>query len=617
MSSSEYDVVFNNALKPYKKKTGNDLASDPLLHRLETCNSPGSLLALLKDQIPGFDQSGNSDERLTKWVNQVVNVLYNFAATIGGAVSFAYPPAGVIFTGIASLLSAVLAVSSSQGALVDLFERIENFFIRLGTYIELPPTAEMTDIIVKVMVDVLLILALVTKEMKQGKMKRFLKRMAAAQGLRATHGMSERVTSLGDGMNVAINAVIDGGENMREELQKVARLQGTLVVALSLAVQAQMLIGNQLRKDLTDWLSPPDPFIDFNTADHARHEGTAEWFTQSSVFRNWKESSSFLWIHGKHLYIHSGLWEICSHLCDHPGYQERDARALLSSLIVQLSNQSDDFYDVLLRFYSDHHRGTQQPSIGALTQCLEDMLRVPEELPIYLIIDALDECPNTTGILSPRDEVLTLVEGLVNLNLRNLRLCVTSRPETDIRTSLEPLTSPSNSISLHDESGQNKDIVDFTLDETYERILREIPKTNRVHAHRLLQCLTVAVRLLKVEELAEVLAINFDAEGGIPKLNEGFRWADQEHAVLSACSSLVAIVEDRNSRRVQSSHFSVKEFLTSDRLAASAVDVLRGHHIRLEAAHTIMAQACLGVLLRLDHYMDKETIELSFGQICW
>jgi ankyrin repeat protein len=147
-----------------------------------------------------------------------------------------------------------------------------------------------------------------------------------------------------------------------------------------------------------------------------------------------------------------------------------------------------------------------------------------------------------------------------------------------------------------------------TLDETYERILREIPKTNRVHAHRLLQCLTVAVRPLAVEELAEVLAINFDAEGGIPKLNENFRWADQEQAVLSACSSLVAIVEDGNSRRVQFSHFSVKEFLTSDRLAASVVDVLLGHHISLEPAHTIMAQACLSVLLRLDHHMDKETI---------
>ena len=148
-----------------------------------------------------------------------------------------------------------------------------------------------------------------------------------------------------------------------------------------------------------------------------------------------------------------------------------------------------------------------------------------------------------------------------------------------------------------------------TLDETYERILREIPKTNRVHAHRLLQCLTVAVRPLTVEELAEVLAINFDAGGGTPKLNENLRWADQEQAVLSACSSLVAIVEDGNSRRVQFSHFSVKEFLTSDRLATSAADVLRGHHIRLEPAHTIMAQACLSVLLRLDHHMDIETIK--------
>ena len=146
---------------------------------------------------------------------------------------------------------------------------------------------------------------------------------------------------------------------------------------------------------------------------------------------------------------------------------KQDARALLSSLIVQLGNQSDDFYDVLLRFYSAHHRGTRQPSIGALSQCFEDMLRVSEGLPIYVIIDALDECPNTTGILSPRDEVLTLVEGLVNLNLRNLHLCVTSRPETDIRTLLVPLTSPSNSISLHDESGQKKDIVDFVRSVVY------------------------------------------------------------------------------------------------------------------------------------------------------
>ncbi len=89
------------------------------------------------------------------------------------------------------------------------------------------------------------------------------------------------------------------------------------------------------------------------------------------------------------------------------------------------------------------------------------MLKAPEGLPIYLIIDAIDECPNTTGMPSSRDQVMALLERLVMLELPNLRICVTSRPEADIRTSLEPLTSTSNTISLHDESGQKKDIVEF------------------------------------------------------------------------------------------------------------------------------------------------------------
>jgi len=145
-----------------------------------------------------------------------------------------------------------------------------------------------------------------------------------------------------------------------------------------------------------------------------------------------------------------------------------------------------------------------------------------------------------------------------------------------------------------------------SLDETYERILQEIPKSNRLHAHRLLQCLTVAVRPLRVEELAEVLAVDFGVAGEIPKLNEDLRWEDQEQAVLSACSSLIAVVEDDSTRVVQFSHFSVKEFLTSDRLATSTIDASRYHHILLEPSHTIMAQACLSVLLRLDSHINKD-----------
>ena len=146
-----------------------------------------------------------------------------------------------------------------------------------------------------------------------------------------------------------------------------------------------------------------------------------------------------------------------------------------------------------------------------------------------------------------------------------------------------------------------------TLDETYERVLKEINKANRAHARRLLQCLTVASRPLRVEELAEVLAIDFDApaQGGIPELNPNWRWADHHQAVLSTCSSLISIVNNGRYEVVQFSHFSVKEFLTSDRLAHSSVDVSR-YHILLEPAHTILAQACLGVLLRLDDGVNKD-----------
>jgi hypothetical protein len=83
---SKYEVIFDEALKAYEKTTGKDLKSDPLLRTLEACNSPDETLSELRQQIPGFDQSENSDNRLTNWVNPMVHVLYFFAQTIGGAV---------------------------------------------------------------------------------------------------------------------------------------------------------------------------------------------------------------------------------------------------------------------------------------------------------------------------------------------------------------------------------------------------------------------------------------------------------------------------------------------------------------------------------------------------
>ncbi len=136
---------------------------------------------------------------------------------------------------------------------------------------------------------------------------------------------------------------------------------------------------------------------------------------------------------------------------------KQDFRALLSSLLVQLSDQSDQFHDVLLGLYSEHRDGSEQPTDDSLTQCLKNMLTIAEQLPIYLIMDALDECPNDSGIPSSREKVLKLLEELVKFHHPYLRLCVTSRPEFDIRTTLEPLaTEP---VSLHDEIGQKQDII--------------------------------------------------------------------------------------------------------------------------------------------------------------
>jgi ankyrin repeat protein len=154
-----------------------------------------------------------------------------------------------------------------------------------------------------------------------------------------------------------------------------------------------------------------------------------------------------------------------------------------------------------------------------------------------------------------------------------------------------------------------------TLDETYERILRDINRANRAHAHRLLQCLTVAVRPLRVAELAEVLAIDFGTAscGERSKLDMDWRWEDQQEAVLSTCSSLISVVDEEGSQIVQFSHFSVKELLTSLRIAGSSVDV-SPFHILLERAHTILAESCLAVLLRLGELqvVDEEYVKDKF-----
>jgi hypothetical protein len=139
--------------------------------------------------------------------------------------------------------------------------------------------------------------------------------------------------------------------------------------------------------------------------------------------------------------------------------EKQNCRNLVLSLLSQSSSRSDLCCDILYRAYVAHDNGARKPTDDMLIQSLKEMLTFSDDHPIYIILDALDECPNTFGMPSPRELVLGLVKELVKLSVPNLHICVTSRPEIDIRNALEPLMPLQ--VSLHDQTGQKKDIVEY------------------------------------------------------------------------------------------------------------------------------------------------------------
>ena len=154
----------------------------------------------------------------------------------------------------------------------------------------------------------------------------------------------------------------------------------------------------------------------------------------------------------------AGLASLAFFYYDFREDKKKDLRGVLSSLLVQLCHQSNSYCDILFKFYSAHAEGSRHPSDEDLVRCLTDLLKLPGHAPVYMIVDALDECPNTT-VRSPRAKFLNLIEELIKSQFPDFRICVTSRPETDIKDVLDTLTF--RSVSLHNEGGQNRDIEDY------------------------------------------------------------------------------------------------------------------------------------------------------------
>ena len=155
----------------------------------------------------------------------------------------------------------------------------------------------------------------------------------------------------------------------------------------------------------------------------------------------------------------AGLASLAYFYFDFRDDAKKGIRGILTSLLVQLSARSDRCCDILSVLYYKHDNGLRQPGNDALTRCLKEMLEIPRQGPTYVIVDGVDECSNKSGTPSPRDTVLHLLRELVQLHHPDLHIGVTSRPESDIRFVLLPLSS--HHVSLHDQAGQNQDIIDY------------------------------------------------------------------------------------------------------------------------------------------------------------
>ncbi|KAI9434632.1 hypothetical protein H4582DRAFT_760587 [Lactarius indigo] len=185
-SSSTPNVhpIFEKALKEYKKKTGKELSTHPLAEEIQGCGSIEAILAVLQGKANELNQSQSSDERLTKWLTPTVNVLNALSSTLGEGVGTVFPPTKIIFSAMSILLVAARDTAASRDELIELFERIENFFVRLQTYTEVPATAQMVNVMGKVMVEVLSMLAMATKVMYQSRKKTLFKRLLGSNDIR-------------------------------------------------------------------------------------------------------------------------------------------------------------------------------------------------------------------------------------------------------------------------------------------------------------------------------------------------------------------------------------------------------------------------------------------------
>ncbi|KAH9166439.1 hypothetical protein EDB89DRAFT_2246196 [Lactarius sanguifluus] len=178
-----FQAIIDKALADYRDQIGVELDKHPFADVLRGHDSPDAVLKLLEDKANAFKVYRDGNRKLINWLSPVVQVIHTLSGVLGEVVPL--QAAKAIFVGVDILIMAADGVSSSYDALVDLFECIGNFLNRLRIYTDIPLSPSMMDIIVKIMVELLSVFALATKQIKQGRFKKFAKKLLGESEIEA------------------------------------------------------------------------------------------------------------------------------------------------------------------------------------------------------------------------------------------------------------------------------------------------------------------------------------------------------------------------------------------------------------------------------------------------
>jgi len=285
-STPNFQPIFEKALGDYKKKTGKDLTAHPLAAELDACASPQAILTVLEGKATELNQSQNGDQRLTKWLDPTVNILGALSATLGQGVGLVFPPSTIVFSGIGILLIAAKNTVANREMLVQLFERIENFFKRIKTYTEVPPTPDLIDALAKIMAEVLSILAVATKGIKRKQWKTYLKQLA---GTNEIADALQRFDKLEQGELLTVMAQISTDTRGLKDDAKETKADVKEIISKMDTRERENFL-----RHLQEWLSPPELSTNYELGLEAYHKGTATWFIEGEIFQEWDSTARYL-----------------------------------------------------------------------------------------------------------------------------------------------------------------------------------------------------------------------------------------------------------------------------------------------------------------------------------